>query len=64
MKKSIIFLNLILFVLLANSTLLFASNKYVVKVGSVAPEGTPWALWLGNVKKRMQTQSLNKLKLN
>ena len=31
--------------------------EVVARVGSVAPEGTPWAEWLKNVQKNVQTKS-------
>jgi TRAP-type C4-dicarboxylate transport system substrate-binding protein len=40
-----------------------AQDKIVAKVGSVAPEGTPWAEWLEGVRTRMQTDTGGKLKL-
>jgi len=41
----------------------WADDQIVAKVGSVAPEGTPWAEWLGGVRTRMQTDTGGKLKL-
>ncbi|MBE2252349.1 MAG: TRAP transporter substrate-binding protein [Myxococcus sp.] len=35
----------------------------VLKVGSVAPEGTPWSDWLEGVKARLETDSGKRLKL-
>jgi TRAP-type transport system periplasmic protein len=40
-----------------------AQAQTVVKVGSVAPEGTPWAEWLDGVKARLEKDSGGKLKL-
>jgi TRAP-type C4-dicarboxylate transport system substrate-binding protein len=40
-----------------------ASAQVVAKVGSVAPEGTPWAEWLDGVKGRLEKDTGNKLKL-
>ncbi len=34
----------------------------VVKVGSVAPEGTPWSAWLKNVKKKVSAESQGQIK--
>ncbi|MCC6337418.1 MAG: TRAP transporter substrate-binding protein [Myxococcales bacterium] len=39
------------------------ADAVVAKVGSVAPEGTPWAEWLDGVKKRLEKDSGGKLKL-
>lgn len=41
----------------------FAQEQIVAKVGSVAPEGTPWAEWLTGVQARMQKDTGGKLKL-
>lgn len=40
-----------------------AAEPVVAKVGSVAPEGTPWAEWLDGVKKRLEKDSGGQLKL-
>ncbi|MCP4499447.1 MAG: TRAP transporter substrate-binding protein [Deltaproteobacteria bacterium] len=40
-----------------------AQAKFMVETGSVAPEGTPWAEWLDGVKKRIEKDSKNELKL-
>ena len=40
-----------------------ASAQTIAKVGSVAPEGTPWAEWLDGVKARIEKDSGNQLKL-
>lgn len=40
-----------------------ASAQTVVKVGSVAPEGTPWSEWLDGLKARYEGESQGKLKL-
>jgi TRAP-type C4-dicarboxylate transport system substrate-binding protein len=39
------------------------AEAVVMKVGSVAPEGTPWAEWLEGVKRRLEKDSGGKLKL-
>lgn len=39
------------------------AEPVIAKVGSVAPEGTPWAEWLESVKTRMEKESNGKLKL-
>lgn len=39
------------------------AQAVVAKVGSVAPEGTPWAEWLEGVKARLEKDSGGKLKL-
>lgn len=40
-----------------------AQAQVVAKVGSVAPEGTPWAEWLDGVKARLEKDTGGKLKL-
>lgn len=40
-----------------------AAQAVVAKVGSVAPEGTPWAEWLDGVKARLEKDTGGKLKL-
>ncbi len=40
-----------------------AHAEVVARVGSVAPEGTPWAEWLKNVQKNVQTKSNGTLRL-
>lgn len=48
------------------SLVLLASSAFAqvtAKVGSVAPEGTPWDEWLQGVRKRMETDTGGKLKL-
>jgi tripartite ATP-independent transporter DctP family solute receptor len=40
-----------------------AAEPVVAKVGSVAPEGTPWADWLDSVKKRIEKEGNGQLKL-
>lgn len=40
-----------------------AHAQVVAKVGSVAPEGTPWAEWIDAIKARMDKNSGGKLKL-
>ncbi|MDP2271681.1 MAG: TRAP transporter substrate-binding protein [Archangium sp.] len=42
---------------------LTAQAQTIAKVGSVAPEGTPWAEWLDGVKARLEKDTGNKLKL-
>jgi TRAP-type C4-dicarboxylate transport system substrate-binding protein len=37
--------------------------KFVARVGSVAPEGTPWAMWLNNVRKDINKDSGGAVKL-
>lgn len=37
--------------------------KVVLKVGSVAPEGTPWSEWLDGVKARLEKDSKDRIKL-
>ena len=38
-----------------------AQAKHVAKVGSVAPEGTPWAVWLKEYKKRTVKEAAGSL---
>lgn len=38
-------------------------GKYVVRAGSVAPEGTPWAMWLTKVKKDIVKDSAGSIKM-
>ena len=40
-----------------------AQAEVVARVGSVAPEGTPWAEWLKNVQKNVKTKSNGTLRL-
>ncbi|MBM4380931.1 MAG: TRAP transporter substrate-binding protein [Deltaproteobacteria bacterium] len=40
-----------------------ATAQTIAKVGSVAPEGTPWAEWLDGVKGRIEKDSGGQLKL-
>lgn len=40
-----------------------ALAQVTAKVGSVAPEGTPWAEWLDGVKARLEKETGGKLKL-
>jgi tripartite ATP-independent transporter DctP family solute receptor len=40
-----------------------SADPVIAKVGSVAPEGTPWAEWLESVKTRMEKESNGQLKL-
>lgn len=40
-----------------------ADDQIVMKAGSVAPEGTPWAEWLTGVQKRISKDSGGKLKV-
>jgi len=51
---------LVLFALVAFPA---SAQKYTARVGSVAPEGTPWAMWLDNVKKDVEKDSGGDLKL-
>ena len=37
--------------------------NHVAKVGSVAPEGTPWAVWLADYKKRTEKEAAGSLKM-
>ncbi len=39
------------------------ASKHVAKVGSVAPEGTPWAVWLADYKKRTEKEAAGSLKM-
>jgi len=39
------------------------AQKYTVRAGSVAPEGTPWAMWLDNVRKDVEKDSAGDIKL-
>ena len=39
------------------------AKKYVLKFGTVAPEGTPWAKQLKAIKKRIQKQSKGQIKV-
>jgi len=50
-------------VLLASSFALADDKQFVVKVASVAPEGTPWSEWLDGVKARIEKDSGGKVKL-
>ena len=40
-----------------------AKAKYVIKFGTVAPEGTPWAKQLKRIKKRIEKQSNGQIKM-
>jgi TRAP-type C4-dicarboxylate transport system substrate-binding protein len=40
-----------------------ADAAHVAKVGSVAPEGTPWAAWLADYKKRTEKEAGGSLKM-
>lgn len=51
----------VLFAVLVSASLVHA--QVTAKVGSVAPEGTPWAEWLDGIKARMDKNSGGKLKL-
>jgi TRAP-type transport system periplasmic protein len=57
MKNALIAFSL----LLATSAL--AEGEVSAKLGSVAPEGTPWAEWLNGWKKRVETDAAGKLKM-
>lgn len=39
------------------------AEPVVARVGSVAPDGTPWAEWVDNVKKRMEKEANGQLKM-
>ena len=39
-----------------------ADAEYVIKFGTVAPEGTPWAMQLRAIKKRVETESKGRIK--
>ena len=39
------------------------AKKYVIKFGTVAPEGTPWAKQLKAIKKRIEKQSNGQIKM-
>ena len=52
-----------LFVSLVLCAGLAQAQAVIAKVGSVAPEGTPWAEWLDGVKNRMDKDTGGKLKL-
>jgi len=39
-----------------------ADDQIVMKAGSVAPDGTPWADWLDGVRKRVEKEAGGKLK--
>ena len=49
--------------LLATTALAQDAKPLTIKVGSVAPEGTPWSEWLDGVKSRLEKDSAGKLKL-
>lgn len=49
--------------LLASPAFAQDAKPLVLKVGSVAPEGTPWSDWLDGVKSRLEKDSGGKLKL-
>lgn len=49
--------------LLVSVTAFAEDPKLVMKVGSVAPEGTPWSDWLDGVKARLEKDSGNRVKL-
>jgi hypothetical protein len=49
--------------LVASPALAEDAKPLVIKVGSVAPEGTPWSDWLDGVKSRLEKDSGNKVKL-
>jgi len=65
MKKTILgFATLALVLSMGLSSQLTAgSAKHVAKVGSVAPEGTPWAVWLADYKKRTEKEAAGDLKM-
>lgn len=43
-------------------TSLRADEPVLIKMGSVAPEGTPWADWLDSVRKRIDVDNAGKVK--
>lgn len=49
--------------LVASPALAEDPKPLIIKVGSVAPEGTPWSDWLDGVKARLEKDSGNRLKL-
>lgn len=49
--------------LLVSVTAFAEDPKLVMKVGSVAPEGTPWSDWLDGVKARLEKDSGGRVKL-
>jgi hypothetical protein len=51
LPTSLLSLSLLSATLLALAAPARAQEPLVVKIGSVAPEGTPWADWLDGVKK-------------
>lgn len=51
----------LLFAVLLSASVVHA--QVTAKVGSVAPEGTPWAEWIDAIKARMDTNTKGKLKL-
>lgn len=53
----------LLFAALCLSASLASAQAVSAKVGSVAPEGTPWAEWLDGIKARMDKDTAGKLKL-
>lgn len=50
-------------VLLLPATTNPADAEYVIKLGTVAPDGTPWAVHLRAIKKRIETESHGRIKL-
>jgi tripartite ATP-independent transporter DctP family solute receptor len=53
---------LVLFAVLVTAAVVHAQTV-TAKVGSVAPEGTPWAEWIDSIKARMDKNTAGKLKL-
>src|SRR5687768_9865217 len=45
------------------STSALAQGEVQAKLGSVAPEGTPWAEWLNGWKKRVETDAKGGIKM-
>ena len=39
------------------------AESYVIKFGTVAPEGTPWTEQLNKIKKRVERESEGRVKL-
>lgn len=63
MKKQIFLagVSLTCVALVASASL--AEDQLVVRTGSVAPEGTPWAEWLNSVKADVKKDSAGKIKM-
>ncbi len=63
MQKAVFVLFIGLSLFLPESSTARAAEKVVAKVGTVAPEGTPWSLLLKRMKNRFKTLSEGKIKL-